>query len=68
MVPLYVRVTVDGKRAEISLKKKLSLKKWDARSGFMKGSGDEVRITNRYINEVMTYSKYMLRSTGMAAR
>lgn len=52
MVPLYARVTVDGKRAEISLKKKLSLKKWDARSGFMKGSGDEVRITNRYINEV----------------
>jgi site-specific recombinase XerD len=52
LVPLYVRVTVDGKRAEISLKKKLSLKKWDARTGFMKGGGDEVRITNRYINEV----------------
>jgi site-specific recombinase XerD len=52
LAPLYARVTVDGKRAEISLKKKLNLKKWDAKSGFMKGSGDEVRITNRYINEV----------------
>jgi len=52
LVPLYARVTVDGKRAEISLKKKLNPKKWDAGTGFMKGSGDEVRITNRYINEV----------------
>jgi len=52
LVPLYARVTVDGKRAEISLKKKLNHKKWDAKTGFMKGTGDEVRITNRYINEV----------------
>ncbi|WP_345949978.1 Arm DNA-binding domain-containing protein [Mucilaginibacter sp. PAMB04274] len=52
LVPLYARVTVDSKRAEISLKKKLNPKKWDPRSGFMKGSGDEVRITNKYINEV----------------
>jgi hypothetical protein len=52
LVPLYARVTVEGKRAEISLKKKLSLKKWDVRTGFMKGSGEDVRITNKYINEV----------------
>jgi hypothetical protein len=52
LVPLYVRVTVEGKRAEISLKKKLNLKKWDVRTGFMKGSGEDVRVTNRYINEV----------------
>jgi len=52
LVPLYARVTVEGKRAEISLKKKLNLKKWDARTGFMKGNGDEVRVTNRYINEI----------------
>ncbi|GAA4329378.1 site-specific integrase [Mucilaginibacter gynuensis] len=52
LVPLYARVTVDGKRAEISLRKRLNLKKWDARTGFMKGSGEEVRITNRYITEV----------------
>jgi site-specific recombinase XerD len=52
LVPLYARVTVEGKRAEISLKKKLNLKKWDVRTGFMKGSGEDVRITNKYINEV----------------
>jgi hypothetical protein len=52
LVPLYARVTVAGKRAEISLKKKLNPKKWDAATGFMKGSGEEVRLINKYINEV----------------
>ena len=50
--PLYARVTVEGKRAEISLKRKINLKKWDARTGYMKGSGEEVRVTNKYIGEV----------------
>lgn len=51
-IPLYARVTVIGKRAEISLKKKVNPKKWDAKSGFMKGSGDDVRTVNNYINQV----------------
>ncbi|MDT3403729.1 site-specific integrase [Mucilaginibacter terrae] len=52
LVPLYARVTVEGKRAEISLKKKLSPRKWDAASGFMKGSSNEVRVINKHINDV----------------
>jgi site-specific recombinase XerD len=52
LVPLYARITVEGKRAEISLKKKLCLQKWDAAGGFMKGSGNDVRIINKYINEI----------------
>jgi hypothetical protein len=31
-------------RAEISLKRKLNLKKWDARTGFMKGSGGVMKF------------------------
>ena len=30
----------------------MNLKKWDACTDFMKGSGEEVWITNRYITEV----------------
>lgn len=52
LVPLYARVTIDGKRAEISLKKKVNPKKWDAGTGFMKGNGEEVRLVNKYINDV----------------
>jgi len=51
-IPLYARVTVLGKRAEISLKKKVNPKKWDARTGFLKGSGENVRTINNYINQV----------------
>lgn len=51
-VPLYARVTVQGKRVEISLKKKINPKNWDAKSGFMKGSGEEVRNINKYLIEV----------------
>src|SRR5438309_10862106 len=51
-VPLYARVTVQGKRAEISLKKKINPKNWNAKSGFMKGNGEEARTVNKYIISV----------------
>lgn len=51
-IPMYARVTVMGKRAEISLKKKVNPKKWDAKTGFLRGSGDDVRTVNNYINKV----------------
>jgi hypothetical protein len=52
LMALYARVTVMGKRAEISLKKKVNPAKWDAKTGFMKGSGNEVRTVNNHIHQV----------------
>lgn len=52
LIPLYARVTVMGKRAEISLKKKVNPQKWDAKTGFMKGIGNEVRTINNHIHQV----------------
>lgn len=52
LLPLYARVTVEGKRVEISLKRKVNPKKWDAKGGFMVGNGEEVRIVNKYISEI----------------
>lgn len=52
LTPLYARVTVMGKRAKISLKKKVNPAKWDAKTGFMKGSGNEVRTVNNHIHQV----------------
>jgi len=53
-LPVYARVTIAGKRAEISLKKKVIPEKWDARSGFMKGSGEEARSFNKFLVSVDT--------------
>jgi integrase len=50
--PLFARVTVNGKRAEISLKKKVDLLKWDAKSALYKGNNEEARTINAYVNQV----------------
>ncbi len=40
---ICARITVDGKRAEISLKRKISLMKWDSKTGYIKGNNEEAR-------------------------
>lgn len=50
--PIFARVTVDGKRAEISLKKKIAPAKWDAKAGCVKGNNEEARTINNYITQV----------------
>jgi hypothetical protein len=51
-VPLYARVTVNGKRAEISLKKKIDPIQWDVKRGNLKGSSKDIKTTNSYISQV----------------
>ena len=48
-VPLYARITYLGKRAEISIGRKIDPKKWDAEAGFLKGPGQEVKDINKEI-------------------
>jgi Arm DNA-binding domain len=50
--PLFARITVDGKRAEVSLKKRIDLSKWDPAKGLMKGSGEDAKTINNYISQV----------------
>ena len=52
LLPLYPRVAVMGKWAEISLKKKVNPAKWDAKTGFMRGGGSEARTVNNHIHWV----------------
>lgn len=52
LLPLYARVTVNGRRAEISLKKKVKPANWNAQSGYLQGGSDEVRRVNKYLGEL----------------
>ena len=52
LVPLYVRVTYQGKRSERSTNLKIDPKKWDAKLGFLKGSSLEVKRVNAQIIEM----------------
>lgn len=51
---LYARVTVNGKRADISLKKKISLSIWDNKKKKARGNSNEVIQINEYLKQVRT--------------
>ena len=50
--PVYSRVTVDGSRVEISLKKWVALNLWDTRSGRLRGNRTEARDFNYFLDQI----------------
>ncbi len=48
LLPLYARVTIDGKRAEISLGYKISPDKWNKITGTLKGNSSEIKTINNH--------------------
>ncbi len=50
--PLFARITIDGKRAEISLKRKVNPNKWNGKVGFLEGPKEETSTTNNYVTQV----------------
>ena len=49
---IYARITVNGKRATISLKRKVPISDWDAHKGRSRGTNQNTRILNNYLEEV----------------
>ena len=65
--PLYARITVNGKRAEISLKRKIKIEFWSSAKNKVKGTNQEARIINAYLDQVSSelhQSKNELKSEG----
>lgn len=52
MATVYARITVNGRRSEISLKSKVSSKAWDEAKGKAKGKREEVIKLNNHIERV----------------
>lgn len=50
LTPIYCRITVDGERAEFSIKKSVSEKNWIA--GKVKGTNDDAKSLNSYLKQV----------------
>ena len=50
LLPIYVRLTVDGKRLEFSTKKFVEKSKWSSELAKMKGTTDEARSINSYLD------------------
>lgn len=51
---IYVRITLDGQRVNISLKRKVDITSWDEKLQRATGRGKDARILNQYLNEVQT--------------
>ncbi|MGO3707814.1 MAG: Arm DNA-binding domain-containing protein [Mesonia hippocampi] len=51
-VPVYARVTVNGKRVNISLKRKVIISEWDSAKGKLKSNKQEAKLFNRFLEQV----------------
>ena len=49
---IYLRITVNGKRCEISIKRKIDPTKWNSISGKLNGNNEEAYQLNKYINSI----------------
>jgi len=54
---IYARITVNGKCAEMSLKRKTSVNEWDSSKGRLKGTSPRIKTLNSYLDQV--YSKLL---------
>jgi site-specific recombinase XerD len=52
LVPIYLRITVDGKRIEQSINRTVELSKWSNKAGKMKGSHAEARAFNSFLDAI----------------
>lgn len=50
--PIYLRITVNGKRSEFSIKRKIPLTKWNSEAGKLRGTVQEARELNRYLDSI----------------
>lgn len=51
---LFARITVNQKRVNISLKRKVPIELWDKAKSKIKGNSQEARIINNYIDQTQS--------------
>ena len=49
---IYVRITVNGKRVAISLKRKVDIADWGADKNRARGTKQETRLLNKYLDQI----------------
>ncbi len=52
--PIYCRITVDGKRSELAIKREAPIERWVPGNEIIKGSSEEFKSINTYIDTVRT--------------
>lgn len=50
--PIYVRITVDGKRTDIAIKRDIETDNWNGAKGMAKGKSESIRTLNTYLEQI----------------
>jgi integrase/recombinase XerD len=50
--PIYARITVDGKRTDLALKRYIEIGNWNGAKGMAKGKSEEIRVLNTYLEQI----------------
>ena len=58
--PIYCRITMNGQRIEMSVKRSIEPSKWIVGAGMVKGVSEEARTINNYLDAIKAdlYKKY----------
>ena len=51
-VPIYLRITLNGERVEISVNRRIDLTKWDSKTQRAKGRSEAARTLNDYLDSL----------------
>ncbi|MBU8891600.1 MAG: site-specific integrase [Bacteroidales bacterium] len=54
LVPIYSRITIDGKRAEVYINRKILPSRWDSHANCVKGNKEDARSINIQIDSITT--------------
>lgn len=60
--PIYLRITVNGERSELSANRKIELIKWDSIAQRAKGRSDEAKALNTHLDQLETKIKQFFNS------
>ena len=50
LIPIYIRITINGKRIELSTDRFIEISKWSTEAGKMKGTSEEARSINNHLD------------------
>ncbi len=52
--PIYVRISIEGKPADVSLKRNIEISNWNAKKGQAQGLRDDTKPINSYLDRIRT--------------
>ena len=58
MVPVYMRITINGVRSELSTNRKIEFLKWDGNTQRVKGRSEETKTFNNYLDNLENRVKH----------